>query len=74
MALCGSGTAPTAQEAEKKNELEAYVVLLQKLVKTKMHSEAEASAMEDFKDLRVDLKNMLEEKLHISQRTKAGLH
>ena len=74
MALCGSTTAPAAQETEKKNELEAYMVLLQKLVKTKMHSEAEASAMEDFKDLRVDLKNMLEEKLHVSQKTKGVLH
>ena len=42
------------------------MVLLQKLVKTKMHSEAEASAVEDFKDLSVDVKNMFEEKLHVS--------
>ena len=60
--------------AEKKNELEAYMVLLQKLVKMKMHSEIEASAMEDFKDPRVDVKNMLEEKVHFSQRTKGVLH
>ena len=69
LALAGPETAPAKQDAEKRIELLTYMVLLQKLVKTKMHSEAEATAMEDFKNLRVDLKNLLEEKLQNTHRT-----
>ena len=46
---------------EKKKQMEDYRALLQKLVKTKMHSEAEASKIDSFKDLRVDIRNELSE-------------
>ena len=46
---------------EKKKQMEEYRALLQKLVKTKMHSEAEASKIDSFKDLRVDIRNELSE-------------
>ena len=37
--------------------------MLQKLVETKMRAEAEAKEAMDFKDLRVDLKNIIEVEL-----------
>ena len=40
-----------------------YFELLQKLVETKMRAEAEAKEAMDFKDLRVDLKNIIEVEL-----------
>ena len=46
---------------EKFKQKENYVELLHKLVKTKMHSEAEASRREDFKDLRLDIQNEISE-------------
>ena len=48
-------------EDEKKQQMEEYKVLLQKLVKTKLHSESETSKMDSFKDLRVDIRNELSE-------------
>ena len=48
-------------EEEKKKQMEDYRVLLEKLVKTKMHSESEASKIDSFKDLRVDIRNELSE-------------
>ena len=46
------------------NEMESkYFRLLNKLVETKMQTKAEASAAVDFKDLRVDLKNIIEVEL-----------
>ena len=48
-------------EVERKELREMYLELLQKLVRMKMQSEAEASKEEDFKDLRADIKNELSE-------------
>ena len=48
-------------EDEKKIQMEDYRVLLEKLVKTKMQSESEAHATDDFKDLRKDIRNELSE-------------
>ena len=48
-------------EEEKKRQTEEYRKLMQKLVKTKMHSESEASDSDSFKDLRVDIQNELSE-------------
>ena len=48
-------------EDEKKQQMEDYKVLLQKLVKTKLHSESETSKIDSFKDLRVDIRNELSE-------------
>ena len=46
------------------NEMESkYFNLLQKLVESKMQAEAETSAAVDFKDLRVDLRNIIETEL-----------
>jgi len=46
------------------NEMEStYFKLLQKLVETKMQAEAEATAAENFKDLRVDFRNIIENEL-----------
>ena len=46
-------------EEEKASQLENYRKLMQKLVKTKMRSESEASNSDSFKDLRVDIQNEL---------------
>ena len=48
-------------EEEKKRQMKDYRVLLEKLVKTKMHSESETSKIDSFKDLRVDIRNELSE-------------
>ena len=48
-------------EDEKRKQMEEYRVLLEKLVKTKMHSESETSKIDSFKDLRVDIRNELSE-------------
>ena len=48
-------------EEEKARQLENYRKLMQKLVKTKMRSESEASNSDSFKDLRVDIQNELSE-------------
>ena len=40
-----------------------YFKLLHKLVESKMQAEAEATAAFDFKDLRVDLRNIIETEL-----------
>ena len=46
------------------NEMESkYFRLLHKLVESKMQAEAETSAAVDFKDLRVDLRNIIETEL-----------
>ena len=42
-------------------QMEDYMALLQRLVRTKMHSESEASKIDSFKDLRVDIRNELSE-------------
>ena len=48
-------------EEEKARQLENYRKLMQKLVKTKLRSESEASNSDSFKDLRVDIQNELSE-------------
>ena len=48
-------------EEEHVRQMEDYMALLLKLVRTKMHSESEASKIDSFKDLRVDIRNELSE-------------
>jgi hypothetical protein len=48
-------------EEEHFRQMEDYMALLQRLVRTKMHSESEASKIDSFKDLRVDIRNELSE-------------
>ena len=48
-------------EEERLRQMEDYMALLQKLVRTKMHSESEASNIDSFKDLRADIRNELSE-------------
>ena len=48
-------------EEEHFRQLEDYMALLQRLVRTKMHSESEASNIDSFKDLRADIRNELSE-------------
>ena len=48
-------------EEEHLRQMEDYMALLQRLVRTKMHSESEASKIDSFKDLRVDIRNELSE-------------
>ena len=63
----GKFSAPVRKYEYQTNEQEIYMVLLQKLIKTKMHSEAEATKNENFKDLRIDVKNIIEDRLKKSK-------
>ena len=63
----GKFSLPVTKYEPQTSEQEIYMVLLQKLIKTKMHSEAEATENENFKDLRIDVKNIIEDRLKKSK-------
>ena len=65
----GKLCAPVRKYEPETGEQEVYMGLLQKLIKTKMHSEAEATEHENFKDLRIDVKNIIEDRLKKSKCT-----
>ena len=65
----GKFSVPGRKYEPQTSEQEIYMVLLQKLITTKMHSEAEATENENFKDLRIDVKNIIEDRLKKSKCT-----
>ena len=56
-------STPLKKNSSSKEMESRYFELLHKLVETKMQAEAEATAAEDFKDLRVDFRNIIENEL-----------
>ena len=55
---CRSEKYNTSNREKRKK----YVNLLDRLIKNKMHFEYEASIQDDFNDLRIDIKNMIDSK------------
>eukprot|EP00090_Calanus_glacialis_P013538 TRINITY_DN22207_c0_g1_i1.p1 TRINITY_DN22207_c0_g1~~TRINITY_DN22207_c0_g1_i1.p1 ORF type:complete len:454 (+),score=63.52 TRINITY_DN22207_c0_g1_i1:134-1363(+) len=58
---CDSAAKDVKEDKEKKNK--EYRDLLQKLVKTKQHSDYENSIQDDFRDLRQDIQNTVSDKV-----------
>jgi hypothetical protein len=58
--IFGASSSSTRSKKKGDDKMKSYMELLKKLVNTKIHSDAEALAVESFKALRVDLKNFIE--------------